>query len=334
MQQLRKAAGLIAVALLAYAAGSVSAPIQGQTADTAGAPSVVTPKILTPPAHYILGPNDEIVIFASHADDLNGKSVRISPTGEISLAQIGRVHVAGMTVDELQAELTERLKVFIKQPDVVVNITQFKSQPVSVLGEVGSPGIVQLEGRKNLIEVLALAGGTKPSAGSRIRITRRLDAGPIPLASAKSEGDYSVADVNVSSIGDGSRPTDNILIQPNDIISVSKADIVYVIGVVGTPGGFALNDRKSISVIEALARAGGTGPLAKKSHAQLIRHVPGEDLLTIPVDIDKVLKNKATNLMMQPDDILYIPDNYAKGLARRTGESILQMATGMAIYRY
>jgi len=329
MQQLGKVAGLIAVALSAYTVGSFSAPIQGQTAGT-----VATPSVVTPPAHYTLGPNDEIVVIVPHAENISGKAIRIPPSGDISLTDIGRIHAAGMTVDELQAEITERLKAYIKQPDVVINVTQLKSQTVSVLGEVATPGIVQLEGHKNLIEVLALAGGTKESAGSRIRITRRNDVGPIPLASVKTEGAYSFGDVNVSSIGDGSRPTDNIQILPNDIISVSKAEIIYVMGEVLKPAGYALNERKSISVIEALARAGGASLTAKKSHAEIIRHVPGENLVTIPVDLDKVLNKKAPNLLLQSDDILYIPDNYAKGVVRRTAESALSMAMGLAIYRF
>jgi polysaccharide export outer membrane protein len=283
--------------------------------------------------HYILGPNDEILILSTHAEEISNRPIRIATSGDVNLPLVGRLHAAGMTVEQLETAILERLKSYIRQPDVAIIVTQYKSQPVSVFGAVGSPGIVQLEGRKTLLEVLSMVGGLKPDAGSRIRITRRNEWGPIPLPSASNEGEYSVAEVDIRSIELASRPGDNIEILPNDVITVARAEIVYVMGEVKKPGGFALNDRTSISIIEALARAEGFEPTAQAKDATVIRPVPGSNRLEIAVNLPDVLRGKARDIMLQPDDILYIPKNYAKGALRQTLNAVVQTATGVIIYR-
>src|SRR5205809_3820822 len=205
----------VTVALFAGMATWAQQPIREQTSATGRLP------------HYILGPNDEIVILSLHAEEIANKPIRITTSGDINLLMIGRIHVAGMTLEALEAEVTERLKAYIRRPDVTINVTQFRSQPVSVFGAVGTPGVVQLEGRKTLIEVLSMAGGLKPEAGTRIRITRKSEWGPIPLPSAATEGDYSVAELNIRSVEDATRPEDNIPILPNDVITVARAELVY-----------------------------------------------------------------------------------------------------------
>jgi len=159
--------------------------------------------------------------------------------------------------------LTQRLQVYIQHPQLAVNITQYKSQPVSVIGSVGAPGVIQLEGRKTLVEVLSMAGGARPDAGYRVQITRKSDQGPIPLASATTDSNgYSMAEVNLRDIMTASKPADNIQILPFDVISVPRAELIYVIGEVKKPGGFALNDKQNISVLQALAFAEGMQPNA------------------------------------------------------------------------
>ena len=119
------------------------------------------------PTKYVLGPNDEIVILALNAEDIANKPIRISAGGDINLPMVGRIHVAGMTVEQLEGEVTERLRKYIRNPEVAINVTGFKSQPVSVIGFVGNPGVIQLEGRKTLIEVLSMAGGLSQAAAAQ-----------------------------------------------------------------------------------------------------------------------------------------------------------------------
>src|SRR5262245_23345524 len=134
---------------------------------------------------YVLGPNDEITIMSILAPEVANKPVRISTSGDINLPMVGRVHAAGSSVEQLETEINERLKTYVKEPDVAINVTQLKSQPISVLGAVALPGVVQVEGMKTVVEVLSMVGGLKPDAGSRLKITRRTDWGPIPLSSVQ-----------------------------------------------------------------------------------------------------------------------------------------------------
>src|SRR5262245_6437860 len=206
--RLRTVVELILVACFVFRGASLAGQPQSEQTLTNG--NDVNRSARLP--YYILGPNDEIVILALDAEDIANKPIRITTSGDINLPLVGRIHAAGMNLEQLEAEITERLAKYIKEPHVAISVTQFKSQPVSVFGSVGSPGVVQLEGRKTLIEVLSMAGGLKGDAGSRIRITRKKEWGAIPLSSAATEGEYSVADVNIRSIENATQPEDNIQI--------------------------------------------------------------------------------------------------------------------------
>src|SRR5437588_2346223 len=132
------------------------------------------------------------------------------------------------------------MKRYLQEPDVSISISEFRSQPISILGAVQNPGVHQLQGRKNLFAVLSLAGGLRQDAGYRVRITRKLEWGRIPLPGALDDpsGQFSTASVSIKSIMDATSPAENIAIKPEDVISVPKADLVYVIGAVHKSGGF------------------------------------------------------------------------------------------------
>jgi polysaccharide export outer membrane protein len=326
----RRVGFFVAFATLVFAAAALPQQAkQGQTPESGKEPAAAS-RIAT----YVLGPGDEIMIVAIDADEISKQPFPIGTTGDISLPLVGRVHAAGMTVEQFEKELTDRLKVIIKDPQLGVNVTKFKSQPVSVIGAVATPGVIQLEGRKALYEVLSMAGGTRPDAGYRVQITRKSEWGPIPLPSAVSiSNEYSVAEVNIRNIMNASHPEENIQIFPYDVISVPKADLVYVMGEVRKPGGFVLNDKENISVLQALALAEGMQPTASKKNGKILRPVPGANRVEIAINLQDVLSGKAKDQTLQPEDILFVPDSYAKGTFRRTLESSIQMVTGMAIYR-
>jgi polysaccharide export outer membrane protein len=127
------------------------------------------------PSNYTLGPDDQITLFVSDVDDLSNKPMRIDMKGNITLPMVGRVHAAGLTVDELRAAIEQRMKKFVNDPDVLITVTEYRSQPVSILGAVNTPGVHQLEGHKTLFEVLSAAGGIRSDAGNTVTITRESD---------------------------------------------------------------------------------------------------------------------------------------------------------------
>jgi len=284
---------------------------------------------------YLLGPDDLITIQVFGVEELGAKPIGVDTGGHIDLPLVGRLKVAGLTLEQLKSELITRLRVYVKEPDVAISVSEFRSQPVSVLGHVNSSGVHQLQGRKTLAEIMSLAGGIRPEAGPVARITRRLEFGriPVPGASDDATGQFSVAEVDLKGIMDGLKPEENILIQPHDIISVPKADIVYIVGDVKKTGGFVLNGRKKVSVVEALAMAEGFTPTADKKKAEILRLVPGKDERTrIAVDLKRIFAGKAIDQAMQPEDILVIATSASKALRTKVGDSAISAITSMVTW--
>jgi len=279
---------------------------------------------------YVLGPDDLIVIQALGVEELSAKPIGVDTGGYIDLPLVGRLKVSGLTLLQLKSELITRLKVYVKEPDVAISVSEFRSQPISILGYVGSSGVHQLQGRKTLAEIMSMAGGMRPEAGPVARITRRLEFGRIPLPGASDDatGQFSVAEVDLKGIMDGLKPEENILIQPHDVISVPKADIVYVIGEVKKTGGFVLSGKKKIYVLEALAMAEGLQPTANRKKVEILRLVPGQEERTrVPVDLRQIFAGKVVDVAMQPEDILLVPGNTNKSIRGKAAEAAVQALT-------
>lgn len=288
------------------------------------------------PDTYTLGPGDQIIIRVSDVEEIDNKAVPIDVKGSINLPHVGRIQASGLTTEQLEAAIGQRLKKYLVQPDVTVYLTEMRSQPVSILGEVGTPGVHQLQGQKNLFEVLSLAGGLREDAGNVINITRRLEWGPIPLPGAANDstGHFSVASVEVKSVLTASNPAQNILIKPNDVISVPKADTIYVIGAVKKPGAYVLGEHRSLSALQILALAEGPDRTADTKDAKIMRAVPGSNdrRSEIPVDLKTILAGKTPDVPLTADDILFVPTSKAKAAGYRALEAMVQAGT-FIIYR-
>ena len=155
----------------------------------------------------------------------------------------------------------------------MVRLNEARSQPVSVIGAVNKPGMLQLEGNKNLLELISLAGGLAQDAGHTVKITRRREWGAIPVAGASEDEThmFSVAEIDLKQLVDAKTPASNIVIRPFDVISVQRAELIYVMGDVRKPGGFTLAQKESLSVLRALSLAEGMQPSALGSKAKIIR---------------------------------------------------------------
>jgi len=282
---------------------------------------------------YALGPDDQIIVRAVDVEEIDNKPVRIAMSGNIDLPLVGRIHAGGLTLDQLKAEIESRLNKFLNQPEVSVSVMEMRSQPVSVLGAVQTPGIHQLQGQKTLFEVLSLAGGLRSDAGNTVKITRKMEWGRIPLPSAVDNGQFSVATLSVKGIMTAARPEENITIRPYDVISVPTADIIYVIGAVHKSGGFVLGENESLSALQVLSLAEGLERAAAPENAKVMRLIENSSNRSeIPVDLKRVLAGKGTDLPLKADDILFIPTSATKNAALRSLEAAIQIGTGVAIY--
>ena len=198
----------------------------GAAERTAGQDS---PPAIHLPSTYTLGPNDQISFLGIDADEIVNKQFRIDSEGDVNLPMVGRLHAAGLTIRQFEEVLNKRLSTYIRDPHIVVTTVEFRSQPVSVVGAVKSPGTHQLEGRKTLVEMIALAGGFREDAGNSVKITRELEWGAIPLSNASMDrpNNFSVAEVSIKEILEAKSTEDNIFIMPHDVSSILRGELVY-----------------------------------------------------------------------------------------------------------
>lgn len=284
---------------------------------------------------YLLGPDDLITVRVLQAPEIADKPVRIDLNGNIDLPFIGKLHAAGLTVESLRKELTSNFESIIRDPQVSVGVEEFRSQPVSVVGAVNTPGVLQLRGHKTLIEMLTMAGGLRPDSGSYVNIARDLKWGPLPLPGAKNDatGHYSTASVDLKLMMDAKDPSQNIVVRPDDVITVPRAQMIYVIGEVLKTGGYVLNDRENMSLLEALSLAGGVNRTASPSHARILRAKSGSQREEIPVDLKKIFEGKGKDFELRAQDILFVPSSESKRASLRALEAAIQVGTGLVIWR-
>jgi polysaccharide export outer membrane protein len=294
------------------------------------------PAQLEEQANYALGPNDQLKIWVLGVEEIGDKPIKIDPNGDLDLPLIGKVHAAGNTTTRLKEELIQRYSKELRKPQVLVELIEFGSQPVSIMGAVNRPGIHQLGGHKTLAEVISLGEGLKPEAGPRVNISRQIQYGAIPLPNARLDetGKFSIADVGVKDLLSGAHPAENIQILPNDVITVPPAELIFVIGEVKKPGEIVLKG-DGVTVLQALSSAEGFMGTPAPNHAKIVRLLPGTaERKDIPVDLSKIMAGKSEDVAMRPNDILVVPSSIPKKVAARALEAAIQAATGMLIWRH
>jgi polysaccharide export outer membrane protein len=249
----------------------------------------------------------------------------------------------------------------MKDPHVSVFVREMQSHPVSVLGAVRRPGVFQIRGSKTLLEVLSLAEGLAEDAGETAIILRgaalstepepatdrsadQLSSGAQDTVEAKTvapdlKGNRSISEnavpVNLKDLLESDDSRSNPLVHPGDIVKVTRAGVVYVIGEVRRPGGFALKSNEKISVLQALALSEGLTRTAAKAEARIIRtdQQSGERKET-PIDLGKILAGRAPDPVLDPKDIIFVPNSAAKTTLNRGVEVAAQMLTGLLIFHW
>ena len=266
----------------------------------------------------LIGGGDLLRVRVFGVSDFD-EETRVSAQGEISLPLVGQVRVAGLTTEQAQKVITLRLidGNFILHPQVLVLEKEYATQGVSVMGEVAKPGIYPLLGTHTIFDVLSMAGGPTDKSGPIVTITHR-DVPNDPV------------EVKLTEVG---KNTDSRgAVWPGDSVLVSRAGVVYVVGDVRNPSGLVIANGSEMTVLKAIAIAGGMNPTAAVNRAKLIRRTPtGPE--ERPIALKKIFAAKAPDLKLQAEDILFVPSSAAKGAGKRGLEAVLQAATGVAIYR-
>jgi polysaccharide export outer membrane protein len=261
-----------------------------------------------------LGAGDLIEVSVYNVPELNTKT-RVGGGGDVYLPLIDYVHVEGLTIAEAATVIEKRLDQggFVKNPHVQLFVDEYTSEGASVLGEISKPGVYPVLGEQRLFSLISAAGGLSDRAGKSITITHGNQA-PITVPISRNLEDH---------------PDSNVPVFAGDTVLVRRADIIYVVGDVGRPSGF-LMDSGHLSVLQAIALAGGTNTTAKLNAARIIRKGPA-GLTETPVPLKKLLEAKADDIPMQADDILFVPTSAKKLFAGRTVEAALQLATSASL---
>ncbi len=263
-----------------------------------------------------LGPGDLLEVGVYNVPELSTKA-RVGNSGDVYLPLVDYVHVGDLTLEEAQALIEKRLEDggFVRNAHVTIFLDESAAQGVTILGEVARPGIYQAIGDRRLYDLISAAGGFAPAAGRKVSVIRQhSQTGPITVNLPRNLAD----DLE-----------DNIEIMPGDTITVPRAPIIYVVGDVARPAGL-LVDNGSLTVLQALALAGGTNHTAKMGGVCIIRKGPA-GMTETKVPLKKMLEAKAPDVTLQADDILFIPLSGVRVAAGKGFEAAISAATGVAI---
>ena len=242
--------------------------------------------------------------------------LRVNADGTVELPVAGSTPVSGMTPQDAGDAIAKHLKdaQIMLDPRVTVTIADYATQEVSVLGEVKNPGNYLLLGPHSLYNALSAAGGTTEKAGGDIMITHLADPQKLETVHVDSPN-YSQVQRLTNVTG-------------GDVIYVSRAGSVYVLGDVAHPGEFSMGSKR-LTVLQAIALAQGTNVDAALSRASIIRKT-GDGERVIPVDLKRVAKTAEGDQVLTAEDIVVIPHSKGRAFVDATLPALTASAVGSA----
>ena len=249
---------------------------------------------------YRIGPRDQIQIRVDELADLDSEAT-VAEDGTIDLPVIGTVSTSGLTEDELELRLRRKLEdEGLRTATVTVKVTEYRSRPVSVLGAVGDPGNHFVPGRASLMEILLNAGGLSTEHGGEIFVRRRADNG------ISDQVQISTRDL----IEEGD-PDVNIPIFAGDYINVPPAQevTIHFLGEVANAGSLTFRSNQRVTLLTALARAGGLLETASK-RIRIIRQLEGDQREEEIVDFRAILSGDARDPTLQDGDLIVVKESF------------------------
>ena len=288
---------------------------------------------------YLISPDDVLEVYVLDVPELS-RQYKVSATGKVTLPLIAAPLIAaGLSLEQFSQLVRTRLQEegFVSDPRVSTSVRESRMHAVAITGAVRRPQMYRVLGRTTLLDVLSQAEGVAEDAGT-VAVVRRGDIAVSALQARSPQMQVPrTVSVDLERLLGSGETAANIDIYPGDRIIVPRAGIVYVVGAVNRPGGFPLKTGKqSITVLQALALAEDLKTTAVRDKAVII-HGGGAASgarRQIPVDLKKLLAGKSPDPALMAEDILFVPDSSSRRALKRSAEAVLQMATGLAIYRF
>ncbi len=226
------------------------------------------------PNDYIVGAQDVLTITSYDQADLSGKFA-VEADGTFTYPFIGRFRAAGMPLRAVEENLKRRLKDdgYFNNPQITVAVEQYRSQKVFVVGEVRAPGPYAITSDLTLVEAMARAGSTLPTASGEVVIVHRpatqQTSGPV----LPGDGE-DIVRVDLYALQNGSF-ANNLALRDGDTVFVPRAESIYVFGQVKNPGAYPLPQR-STTILQALSLAGGVSDRGSTTRIHVVRMVDGQ----------------------------------------------------------
>lgn len=248
---------------------------------------------------YVIGPRDllEIKVFELPEFD---HTVRVSENGTITLPLIGNVEVWGLTKEKLEKKLASLLDKYVKNAQVSVFIKEYQSSRVAIIGAVEKPGMYELVGRQTLLQMISQAGGFKENAANEIYVLRE-----------GADGNTASIAIDLEDLLLNGNQKLNIPIQPNDVINVpvDKLIIIYVFGEVRNPGALQVKRSQKITLLKAIAQAGGLTENASKRGITIKRKDVNGKEVNIKVNLNDIIKGKTKDIPLKEGDVIIVKES-------------------------
>ncbi|MDD8030492.1 MAG: polysaccharide export protein [Acidobacteriota bacterium] len=249
---------------------------------------------------YAIGPRDllEIKVFELPEFD---HTVRVSEDGSITLPLIGNIQVGGLTKEKVEQKIAGLLDKYVKKAQVSVFIKEYQSSRVAIIGAVEKPGIYELVGRQTLLQMISQAGGFKENAANEIYVLRE-----------GRDGNSASLSIDLEDLLLNGNPKLNIPLQPNDVVNVpvDRLVTIYVFGQVRNPGALQVKMSKKITLLQAIAQAGGLSENASKRGVIIKRKDKSGREIDLKVNLKDIIQGKKKDILLQEGDVVIIKESF------------------------
>ena len=223
------------------------------------------------------------------------KGSRVDGSGNIHLPLAGTVRVAGLTVKAISDSVELSLRRYVKEPSVVVEVAEYRSKPIYLMGQFRTPGVYYMERPMTFLQGITLGNGFDPSANLRgVRILRDKKIAPVDVYSLMLEGSIE----------------QNFWLRPGDTIFLpdNRTQNVFVFGAVNKPGPIPMAQGR-MNLLEAIAAADPRSVGSKLEHVRIIRSLTTTTGELLVVDVARIRRGETVSMQLAEGDVVYVPKN-------------------------
>jgi polysaccharide export outer membrane protein len=269
--------------------------------------NALSPDWLQPPKNlFTLGPGDKVELEII-GEPTSRTMTTVGPDGKIYFNLLPGVDVWGLDLTQAKIRLEEELSRFVRdRPQISIILRGIESKRIWILGRVQAPGVYAMTTPTTLLEALSMAGGAMSLANYRDQEAAGISEELADLRRSFVIREGKLLPINFERLLKQGDMTQNIYLQPDDFVYIpaTTAREIYVLGAVAGPRPVAFTE--GMTAAGAVASAYGTIKGAYLHHVAVVRGSLSDPQVSI-VDYAKVIRGEATDLELQPQDIVYVP---------------------------